>query len=85
MSVGDGRVGCVDAVYVGLANALYPHAIFLDQTKRRFEGLFLSVHVLELVFCFCALDAFNFHHLVRLSRTITNEESAERSAAGEKK
>jgi hypothetical protein len=73
VSSGDGGVGGVDAVYVRLAYALCPHAIFLDQTKRSFEGVLFGVHVLELVFGFCALDALNFHHLVRLNRAITNE------------
>jgi hypothetical protein len=62
----DSRVGGVDAIYMGLVYALYAHAIFLDQTKCSFEGLFFGVHILEFILCFCTLDALYLYHLVRL-------------------
>jgi hypothetical protein len=62
----DSGVGSVDAIYMGLVYAFYTHAIFLDQTKRSFESLFFGVHILELILCFCTLDALYLYHLVRL-------------------
>jgi len=56
----------VDAIDLGLVNNFYTHTIFLNQTKGRFERLLLCVHIYELIFCFCAFDALNLYHLVRL-------------------
>jgi hypothetical protein len=58
--------GDVDAVDVRMMYVLYTHAIFLNQAKGSFQSFLLCVHILELIFCFCALDAFNLYHFIRL-------------------
>ena len=60
--------GSIDAIDVWLVYIFYTHTIFLDQAKGRFKGVLLCVHIFELIFCFCAFDAFNLYHLVRLMR-----------------
>jgi hypothetical protein len=60
-------LGGVRAIDVRRTYTLRAQAILFDETERGFESLLFCMHFLELILCFCALDALHCHHLVRLA------------------